>query len=138
MLSQDTYLMPASELDYVYKFRCCLTSANIGFSILILLISVTAYFQHRDDLVIQIGSCDDCNSFKSQFVLLKLFGFGYTFFNPRLTTDFFQFGCGVAWIWILIRLYKDIEHREKLLPNKCIFIIQGSTATTYLLLTTVS
>jgi len=28
--------------------------------------------QHRDDLAIQIDSCDDCNSFKSQFVLQNL------------------------------------------------------------------
>ena len=28
--------------------------------------------QHRDDLAIQIYPCDDCNSFKSQFVLQNL------------------------------------------------------------------
>ena len=28
--------------------------------------------QHRDDLAIQVDPCDNCNSFKSQFVLQNL------------------------------------------------------------------
>ena len=32
----------------------------------------------------------------------------------------------LAWACTLIRLYKDIEHSEKLLPNKRIFIQHGS------------
>ena len=30
------------------------------------------FCQHRDDLAIQTYPCDDCNSFKSQFVLQNL------------------------------------------------------------------
>ena len=40
----------------------------------------------------------------------------------------------LTWGWTLIRLYRDIEHSEKLLPNKHIFILHGSLLTGYLLL----
>ena len=40
----------------------------------------------------------------------------------------------LAWAWTLIRLYKDIEHSEKLLPNKRIFILHGSLIGGYLVL----
>jgi hypothetical protein len=43
-----------------------------------------------------------------------------------------------AWAWTLIRLYKDIKHSEKLLPNKRIFILHGSLLTGYLLLNALS
>ncbi len=50
------------------------------------------------------------------------------------STLFFQFGCLTAWAWTLIRLYKDIKHSEKLLPNKRIFIQHGYLLTGYMLL----
>ena len=52
----------------------------------------------------------------------------------NITSLFFQVGCLFAWAWTLIRLYKDIKHSEKLLPNKRIFILHGSLLTIYLLL----
>ena len=47
---------------------------------------------------------------------------------------FFQLACMLAWGYTLIRLYRDIEHSEKLLPNKRIFILQGSLLISYLIL----
>jgi hypothetical protein len=40
----------------------------------------------------------------------------------------------LVWAWTLTRLYKDIKHSEKLLPNKRIFVMHGSILTAYLLL----
>jgi hypothetical protein len=40
----------------------------------------------------------------------------------------------VGWAWTLIRLYRDIDHSEKLLPNKRIFILHGSLLGAYLVL----
>ena len=39
-----------------------------------------------------------------------------------------------AWVCTLFRLYKDIEHSEKLLPNKQVFILHGYLLSGYLLL----
>jgi branched-subunit amino acid ABC-type transport system permease component len=46
----------------------------------------------------------------------------------------FQTACMLAWSWTLVRLYKDIEHSEKLLPNKRIFILHGSLLVAYILI----
>ena len=54
----------------------------------------------------------------------------------NITSLFFQVGCLFAWAWTLIRLYKEIEHSEKLLPNKHIFILHGSLLILYLLIFT--
>ncbi len=40
----------------------------------------------------------------------------------------------LAWAWTLIRLYKEIENSEKLLPNKGVFTLHGSLLAVYLLL----
>ena len=39
----------------------------------------------------------------------------------------------VAWAWSLFRLYRDIKHSEKLLPDKKIFILHGSLLIAFLL-----
>jgi len=49
------------------------------------------------------------------------------------STFVFQVGCLFAWACTLIKLYKEIEHSEKLLPNKRIFILHGCLLTIYLL-----
>ena len=109
LIDKNTYIKSAAELVKVDRFRCFLTTSNVIISVLILLISITAYFgvildKHMLHLV----------TVYSSFVL--------------------QIGCLFAWAWILIRLYKDIEHSEKLLPNKRIFILHGSLLSVYLLL----
>jgi hypothetical protein len=43
----------------------------------------------------------------------------------------------LGWAWTLVRLYKDIDHSTKLLPNKRIFIIHGCFLAFYLLVAAV-
>jgi len=109
LIDKNTYIRSAAELVSVDRFRCFLTTTNVIISILILLISITAYFGVKHD------------EHKLHLV---------TFYSSL----FLQIGCLFAWAWILIRLYKDIEHSEKLLPNKRIFILHGSLLSVYLLL----
>ena len=90
-VKKETYIKSAPVLLEVEKFKCRLIAANIGASILILLIS-----------------------------FLRLF--------------IFQVGCLIAWAWTLMRLYKDIQHSEKLLPKKRIFKLHGYLLTAYFLL----
>jgi hypothetical protein len=40
----------------------------------------------------------------------------------------------LAWAWTLIKLYKDTENSEKLLPNKHLFTFHGSLLAVYFLL----
>jgi hypothetical protein len=40
----------------------------------------------------------------------------------------------IAWTWTLVRLYKDIKHAEKLLPNKRLFKIHGILLAIYMVL----
>lgn len=39
-----------------------------------------------------------------------------------------------AWVVTLVKLYRDLKHSKKLLPNKRIFIVHGSLLTTFLVL----
>ncbi len=106
LLNKDTYLKSADEMVFVRNFRCYLTIANISASILIIAISAffsIVYFYYR--LKLQLIA---------EYAVL-----------------FYQLLCSVAWAWTLIRLYKDITHSEKLLPNKRIFFIHGSLLTIY-------
>ena len=109
LLKKDTYIKTASELVSVGRFRCCLTTVNIGIILLILLIAMTVYF----------GLLLESN---------KLY------LDGNISTIVFQVGCLLAWAWTLIRLYKDIEHSDKLLPNKFIFKLHGYLITAYLFL----
>ncbi len=109
LIDKNTYIKSAAELVKVDRFRCFLTTSNVIISVLILLISITAYFG-----VILDKHMLHLDTVYSSFVL--------------------QIGCLFAWAWILIRLYKDIEHSEKLLPNKRIFILHASLLSVYLLL----
>ena len=43
-------------------------------------------------------------------------------------------GMLIAWAWSLFRLYRDIKHSEKLLPDKQIFILHGGLLTGYLII----
>ena len=109
LLNKDTYLKSADEMVFVPKFRCYLTTANISASILIIAISAfysIAYFYDRVEL---------------QFITDD-------------TTLVLKLLCSVAWAWTLIKLYWDVAHSEKLLPNKRIFIIHGSLLTVYILI----
>jgi hypothetical protein len=110
LLNKDTYLKSADETVYVKKFRCYLTTANIFASILIIAISATMF----------IGTYSDGQSL---YVGIA-----------NLATLLFELICSVAWVWTLIRLYKDIAHSEKLLPNKRVFFLHGSLLTIYYLI----
>ena len=39
-----------------------------------------------------------------------------------------------AWAWALFRLYRDVKHSRKLLPDKNIFILHGSLLTAFLVI----
>ena len=109
LLNKNTYAW-ISEVDVsVRKFRCWLTLANILVTILILVITACEYF-----------------------------GDTYQYLRLLTVSDYssvtFQFLCMIAWTWTLIRLYRNIEHSEKLLPKKRLFILHGSLLTGYLLL----
>ena len=39
-----------------------------------------------------------------------------------------------AWAWTLFRLYRDVKHSRKLLPDKNIFILHGSLLTAFLVI----
>ena len=93
LINKNTYIKTATELVPVDRFRCCLTTTNVLILILILLIAITAYFR------ILLNSS----------TLISIL---------NNSTFVFQVGCLLAWAWTLIRLYKDIKHSEKLLPNK--------------------
>ncbi len=109
LLNKDTYLKSPDEMNFVRNFRCYLTIANISASILIIAISVTnwigLFYIHE----------------RIEFI-------------GNMSSHVFQFLCSVAWAWTLIRLYKDIIHSEKLLPNKRIFLIHGALLTIYYLI----
>jgi hypothetical protein len=109
LLNKDTYLKSADELESVNKFRCCFTFANIAISIVILLISITMYLAFVLDSKKLIAATLD-----STFV--------------------FQLVCMLAWTLTLINLYRDINHSEKLLPNKRVFLLHGCLLTCSLLL----
>ena len=109
LLNKDTYVKSAYEMVSVRNFRCYVTTANIFASILIIAISATM-----------------CLALFFQYP--KLFSIAYS------VAIFFRFLCSVAWAWTLIRLYKDIKHSEKLLPNKRVFFIHGSLLTLYYLI----
>lgn len=110
LIRKDTYIQSVDEImALVDKFRCCFTTTNIFILILIVVISASVYFGAR------IGSP----------ILFSL---------ANILTIVFQFGCLLAWTLTLIRLYKDIKHSEKLLPNKRIFILHGSLLASYLFL----
>ena len=109
LLNKDTYLKSADEMVFVPKFRCYLTTANISASILIIAIGASfsiAYFYEN----------------------VKLY------LIANYATLVFQSLCAVAWAWTLIKLYREIAHSEKLLPNKRIFLIHGSLLTVYYLI----
>ncbi len=89
---------------FVRNFRCYLTIANISASILIITISATG------SLAV----------FYNSQKLLQITDYA---------TLVFQSLCSVAWAWTLIRLYKEINYAEKLLPNKRIFFIHGTLLT---------
>ena len=109
LLNKNTYEWISKVDVSVRKFRCWLTLANIFVTILILVITACEYF-------------------------------GDTYRNLRLLTvsDYssvtFQFLCMIAWTWTLIRLYNDIKHVEKLLPNKRLFKIHGILLAVYMAL----
>jgi hypothetical protein len=94
---------------FVRNFRCYLTIANISASILIIAISA----------INCIGA---------------FFNYERIEFLGDIATLVFQFLCSTTWAWTLIRLYRDVSHSEKLLPNKRIFLIHGALLTIYYLI----
>jgi hypothetical protein len=106
LLNKETYLKSADEMVFVRNFRCYLATANISASIVI--IAISAFFSIAD-------------FYESVKLLLIANGAAVVF----------ELLCSFAWAWTLIRLYKDITHSEKLLPNKRIFFIHGSLLTIY-------
>lgn len=38
-----------------------------------------------------------------------------------------------AWAWAMFKLYRDVKHSEKLLPDKKIFIVPGSLLIVFLI-----
>ena len=109
LINKDTYIKSAAELVSVDRFRCCLTTANIGISILILLIFASIYYGVQKGLLWLVGIAN-------------------------ILTIAFQLGCLFAWAWTLIRLFKDVKNSDKLLPNKGVFIFHGLLLTVYLTL----
>ena len=87
LLNKDTYIKASTELVSVEKFRCCLITANVVISLLILLIAITIYFAYY------LGSA-------------MLYAVGAD------AIIVFQLGSMLAWAWTLIKLYRDINHSE--------------------------
>ena len=113
LLEKDTYIKSAAKLIKAERFRCCLTIANAIILLLILVISASIFFGIRR-------------------YSIKLLAIG------TYSTLVLQVGCLLAWSWTLIRLYRDIKHSEKLLPNKHIFILHGTLLGSKLLLQGIS
>jgi len=109
LLKKETYMNAAAHLDEVTESRRKLTIANVCAGILIMAMSTCFYVGNRreDGYLLQMIAA------YSELV--------------------FQMGCMVAWACTLVRLYKDINHSEKLLPKKRIFILHGSLLVAYLL-----
>jgi len=109
LLDKNTYALIYAVDVSVRKFRCWLTLSNILVTIIILVISACEYF-----------------------------GDTYQFLRLLAVSDYssvtFQFLCMIAWTWTLVRLYKDIKHAEKLLPNKRLFKIHGILLAIYMVL----
>ncbi len=107
MVRTDTYTKMAAELGIVNRFKCCIKAMNVGVIVFIVLIS--------------IALCIEADFNSTLFLVLA-----------SLITAY-QWICMIVWGCSLIKLYRDVAHSKKLLPNKFLFIIHGSLLSAYII-----
>ena len=99
MLDPDIYFNDKRKLDNVDRFRQKMKLANVlvGISIVVASVSV-GIGENTDNAIYYAGS-------------------------------YFLYGMQIAflliWAWTLIKLYKEIKHSKRLLPDKRVFILHG-------------